>query len=549
MIVIIDNYDSFTYNLYQYFARLTTEPIRVIRNDEIDISGLEALKPSHLVISPGPGRPEDAGISVEAIRHFGNTCPILGVCLGHQAIGYAFGSPIVGAKHIRHGEVEDINLDGKGLFRTIGPKGTFTRYHSLVVAEEGLSLDLEITARSSDGDIMGLRHRTLPIEGIQFHPESVASTDGEALIRAFLNYRREAFAFKGAFEKVLRREHLKRSEAESFMEELTEGALDTPRIAAMLTALSAKGPSAEEIAGCAAVLRRKKTPFLQEGGMELQNSSANRLLQDLTDTCGTGGDGLGTFNISSMAALVAASCGLPVAKHGNRAVSSKSGSADFYEALGIPVSLSPSEARSMLAETGFVFLFAPVYHGAMRFAAPARKALGIKTLMNLVGPLSNPADAAYQVIGVYDESLLETVATAAHLLGVKRVLTVHSRDGMDELSPSAPTDIVEIDESGALRRFVFDPAALGLGSYDFSELMGADARYNANLALDLIAGAGRPALEAAVAFNAGAALYVAGRAATIAEGAKMAADALASGAVAEKLEELRCFAQQGKACA
>ena len=549
MIVIIDNYDSFTYNLYQYFARLIKEPIRVIRNDEIDIAGLEALDMSHLVISPGPGRPEDAGISVEAIRHFAGRCPILGVCLGHQAIGYAFGSPIVGAKHIRHGEVEEINLDGRGLFRTIGQKGTFTRYHSLVVAEEGLSPELEITARSNDGDIMGLRHRTLPVEGIQFHPESVASTDGEALIRSFLNYRREPFGFKGSFEKALRGEHLLQSEAEAFMEELTEGTLDTPRIAAMLTALSAKGPSAEEIAGCASVLRRKKTPFLAPSGRGLQDGLQPQAFRDLTDTCGTGGDGLGTFNISSMAALVAASCGLPIAKHGNRSVSSKSGSADFYEALGIPVTLSPAEGRAMLAETNFVFLFAPVYHGAMRFAAPARKALGIKTLMNLVGPLSNPADAAYQVIGVYDEALLETVAQAAHLLGVKRVLTVHSRDGMDEISPSAPTDIVEIDESGSVRRFVFDPAALGLGTYDFNELMGADARYNAGLALDLIAGAGRPALEAAVAFNTGAALYVAGRVPSIADGAKLAADALASGAVAEKLEALRCFAQQGKACA
>jgi anthranilate synthase/phosphoribosyltransferase len=168
----------------------------------------------------------------------------------------------------------------------------------------------------------------------------------------------------------------------------------------MLTALSAKGPSAEEIAGCAAVLRRKKTPFLAPNGSGLQDGLQPQAFRDLTDTCGTGGDGLGTFNISSMAALVAASCGLPIAKHGNRSVSSKSGSADFYEALGIPVTLSPAEGRAMLAETNFVFLFAPVYHGAMRFAAPARKALGIKTLMNLVGPLSNPADAAYQVIGV-----------------------------------------------------------------------------------------------------------------------------------------------------
>ncbi|MFQ3547155.1 MAG: bifunctional anthranilate synthase component II/anthranilate phosphoribosyltransferase [Termitinemataceae bacterium] len=536
MIVLIDNYDSFTYNLYQYFARLTNEPIRVFRNDEIDLERLEALHPSHLVISPGPGRPEDAGISVAAIKHFAGKIPILGVCLGHQAIGYAFGSRIVGAKRIRHGEAEEISLDGKGLFRTIGQKAIFTRYHSLVVAEEGLSTELEVTARSSDGDIMGLRHRSLPIEGVQFHPDSVASSEGEALIKAFLNYRREAFAFKQVFEKALKGIHLERSEAEAFMEDLTEGALDTPRIAAMLTAISAKGVHAEELAGCAAVLRRKKTPFLAD--------SVAGGFQDLTDTCGTGGDGLGTFNISSMAALVAASCGVPVAKHGNRAVSSTSGSADFYEALGIPVNLSPPEARQLLQDTNFVFLFAPLYHGAMRFAAPARKALGIKTLMNLIGPLSNPADATYQVIGVYDAGLLETVAQAAHMLGIRRVLTVHSRDGMDEISPCAPTDIVEIDESGELHRIVFDPAGLGFGTYDFKELMGGDARTNANLARDLLAGAGRPALEAAVAFNAGAALYVAGRVNSIAEGAAQAAEALASGRVAAKLEELRSYEER-----
>jgi anthranilate synthase/phosphoribosyltransferase len=175
----------------------------------------------------------------------------------------------------------------------------------------------------------------------------------------------------------------------------------------------------------------------------------------------------------------------------------------------------------------------------MRHAAAARKALGIKTIMNLIGPLSNPADAAYQVIGVYDEGLLETVARAARILGVKRVLTVHSRDGYDEISPCAPTDMVEIDENDRLKRFVFDPKALGFGTYRSEELAGASARENARLARDLVAGAGRPALEAAVAFNAGAALYTAGRAASIQEGAKIAAQALASGAVAAKLEELR----------
>jgi len=185
MIVIIDNYDSFTYNLYQYFSKATTEKIIVVRNDAIDVEALKALEPSHLVISPGPGRPEDAGMSVAAIRTFAGRIPILGVCLGHQAIGYAFGGAIISAKRICHGSAEEISLDGKGLFRTIGKKGTFTRYHSLVIEEQSLPEELEITARSSDGDIMGIRHRRYPIEGVQFHPESIASSEGEKLIKAF----------------------------------------------------------------------------------------------------------------------------------------------------------------------------------------------------------------------------------------------------------------------------------------------------------------------------------------------------------------------------
>lgn len=531
MIVIIDNYDSFTYNVYQYFAKLATEEVRVVRNDEIDLAGLDALSPSRLVISPGPGRPEDAGISVAAIKHFAGKIPILGVCLGHQAIGYAFGGKIVGAKRIRHGEAEEMTLDGRGIYRTIGTKAVFTRYHSLVIAEEGLPAELEVTARSSDGDIMGVRHRTFDIEGVQFHPESIASEGGEALIKAFLSYRREPFAFKRTLETLLAGKDLDRATAEAFMEELTEGALDTPRTAALLAALAAKGPSADEIAGCAAVLRRKKTPFAAAGG----DGGAI----DATDTCGTGGDGAGSFNISSMAALAAAACGLPVAKHGNRAVSSKSGSADFYEALGVPVNISPGAARALLAKTNFAFLFAPLYHGAMRHAAPARKALGVKTIMNLVGPLSNPANAKYQIIGVYDTALLKPVAEAAKLLGVERVLTLKSRDGLDEISPCGLTDIVEIDAEGKMTEYVFDPQAQGFGSYRCEELAGGDATENARLARELVGGAGRPALEAAVAFNAGAALYVAGRATSIAAGARSAASALASGAVAAKLDELR----------
>jgi len=529
MTILIDNYDSFTYNLYQLLARLSNEPVIVVRNDEINMEDIEALKPKRLVISPGPGRPENAGISVAAIQHFAGKIPILGVCLGHQAICQAFGGKIVQAKHIKHGIAEEISLDGRGLFRTIGTKSVFTRYHSLVVDEATLPSCLEITARSADGDIMGIRHTSFNIEGVQFHPESIASEAGELLLKAFLTYRREPFAFKFTLEKLLTRQDLDRETAESFMEELTDGALDTPKTAALLTAFAAKGPAAAEIAGCAAVLRRKKTPFAAK--------------IPVTDTCGTGGDEMGTFNISSMAALAAASCGLPIAKHGNRAVSSKSGSADFYEALGIPVNIPVATAQKLLEKTNFVFLFAPFYHGAMKHAAPARKALGVKTIMNLVGPLSNPADASYQIIGVYDKALLRPVAEAARLLGVKRVMTMHSRDGMDEISPCTQTDIVEISEDGTVKEYIFDPKAEGFGAYDHNELKGGDANDNAKLAMELANGKGYPALEAATAINAGAALYISGRAKSIVEGAKQASAALASGAVAAKIEELRMAAR------
>lgn len=525
MIILIDNYDSFTFNVYQYLLQAGAKDVRVIRNDEIDIAGIEALKPDHLVISPGPGRPADAGVSIPAIKHFAGKIPILGVCLGHQAIGEAFGGRIVGAKNIKHGVAEEMQLDGKGLFRLLGTRAVFTRYHSLVIEADSLPDCLEVTAKSADGEIMGVRHREYPIEGVQFHPESIASTGGIDLIKAFLSYRLEPFAYKKTLEKLIAGQDLSRAEAESFMEELTDGALDVTKTAALLSALAAKGPAADEIAGCAAVLHRKKTPFHSVG--------------DTTDIVGTGGDEKGSFNISSMAAIVAAACGLPVAKHGNRAVSSKSGSADFYRALEIPVDLTPAQAEDFLAKHNFVFLFAPVYHGAMRFAAPARAAMGVKTIMNLIGPLSNPAEAKFQVVGVYDKALREPVARAARQLGVERILVLTSRDGFDEISPCGPTDILELGPDGELKDYVFDPKAEGFGYYKESELAGGDARENAALARDLVGGAGRPAIEAAVAFNAGAALYVSGRATSIAEGARIAAAALANGTVAAKLEKLK----------
>ena len=525
MIVIIDNYDSFTYNIFQVVSNQTSEEVKVIRNDEISITELENLPISHLIISPGPGRPEDAGISIEAIQHFAPSIPILGVCLGHQAIGYAFGGEIVQARHIKHGVVEVMDLDGKGVFRTIGKQGTFTRYHSLAVSEKSIQGKLLVTAKSEDGEVMGIRHPVYNVEGVQFHPESIASLDGEKVIKAFLSYRMENFPFKKTLTDLLEGRSMSFETAKLFMEDLTDGELDERQTTSILIALAAKGPSAEEIAGCATVLGKKKRIVPFDG--------------DVIDIVGTGGDGKGSFNISSLSALTVATCGLCVAKHGNRAVSSLSGAADFYESLGFNIQLSPEKTAQCLKKTSFGFFYAPIYHSAMRYAAPVRKVLGVKTIMNLVGPLSNPVGASHQLIGVYSDELLEPVASAAHMLNVRHVMVVHSRDGFDELSPFALNDIVTVTPEGILTRDVFDPSFIGLISTDSAALDGGDSTYNAQMAYNLLEGNGSEALLATVALNAGAALFVGEKVSTIKEGYEIARRNLTDGSVYKKIVEVR----------
>src|SRR5574344_811001 len=244
MICVIDNYDSFTFNVVQALERLSGDKVEVLRSKECTISDIESLKPDYLVISPGPGTPTDAGISIEAIQYFAGKVPILGICLGHQAIGQAFGAKIVGAKFIRHGVVEEIDTDGRGLFRIIGKKGNFTRYHSLVIDESTLPPDFEVTARAKDGDIMGIRHKTLPIDGIQFHPESIASQGGDDLFKAFLNYRRDNLPVSDILNTLIAKKDLDEKTAALFMENLTDGTLDERVTSAILTALAAKGPAA-----------------------------------------------------------------------------------------------------------------------------------------------------------------------------------------------------------------------------------------------------------------------------------------------------------------
>ena len=248
MILVIDNYDSFTYNIVQALQRLGNEEVQTIRSKEITVSEIEAMNPSHIVIGPGPGTPSDAGVSVEAIKYFAGKIPILGICLGHQAIGQAFGAKIVQAKRICHGVVEEMELDGRGLFRIIGKRASFTRYHSLVIDEATLSADFEVTARAKDGDIMGVRHKTMFIEGVQFHPESIASQQGDDIFQQFhiqptLHSELEILFEQGrGLDRILRLSHAFRSAKSSSksMYPLTDGSfaiLSASNIAAIVSLL------------------------------------------------------------------------------------------------------------------------------------------------------------------------------------------------------------------------------------------------------------------------------------------------------------------------
>ncbi len=528
MILVIDNYDSFTYNVVQALQRLSKDDVKVVRSKEVTVEQLADMNPSRLVVSPGPGTPDEAGVSLDAIKYFAGKIPILGVCLGHQAIGRAFGANIVQAKRICHGVVEEMDFDGRGLFRIIGKKASFTRYHSLVIEEASLSSDFEITARSSDGDIMGVRHKTMMIEGVQFHPESIASSQGDDIFRAFLNYRRENLAVADYLNQLIAKKDLSEEQAALFIENLTDGTLDERVTAAILTAMAAKGPSVSEMTGCAKALLRQKTP------LPISNAG-------LAEIVGTGGDGKGSFNISSLSAIIAASCGQPMAKHGNRAVSSKSGAADFFENLGIKIMASPEKTAQLIKSTGFGFLMAPVYHAAMRFAAPIRKALGIKTIFNILGPLLNPANAEYEVLGVYSMDLMQDYARAAKSLGAKRVMVIASEDGYDEISPCADTSVYQINSDGKEYRYTIHPSDFGIKDADENELIGGDGAENASIALEILNGKGRKTIRYAVGLNAAAVLYISGKVRTLKDGYKTALEAIDSGKALAKLEEIKQF--------
>lgn len=327
--------------------------------------------------------------------------------------------------------------------------------------------------------------------------------------------------------RVASGETLTADDAEAAFSAIMAGTASHVQAASLLVALRVRGETPAEIAGGVRALRSAMIPVRATDG------------EPLLDTCGTGGGTTTTFNISTAAALVAAGAGVRIAKHGNRSYTSRSGSADVLEALGVVIELTPDAMAAVLEEAGIVFMFAPLLHPAMRHAAPVRRELGIPTIMNLLGPLTNPAGARRQVVGVADPTRLEVVADALRELGHDRALVVHGEPGLDELSPLGPSDVVELRD-GTLRRYRFDPAErLGWNGFDPEDLAGGEPEDNARIIEDVLAGRREGAARAAVVLNAGAALYVAGRADSVEDGVAEAERIIDAGAAYDALERLR----------
>jgi anthranilate phosphoribosyltransferase len=329
-------------------------------------------------------------------------------------------------------------------------------------------------------------------------------------------------SIKDAICAVVAGRGLEAAQMEGAMESILQGQATPAQIAALLVALRMKGETVDELSAAARVMHRHCVPVVVAGS------------RPLIDTCGTGGDGLHTFNISTAAAIVVAAAGVAVAKHGNRAASSQTGSADVLEALGVAIELSPAHVARCIEQVGIGFMFARLHHPAMKHVGPVRSEIGVRTLFNFLGPLSNPASASHQVIGVSDARLLDTMAQVLGTLGKTRAMVVHGHGGMDEVSLSGPTQVAELRDGNVLRSTIA-PEDFGLTTQPNADLRGGDAAHNAALIRALLAGE-YGARRDAVVLNAAAALYVAGAAESPLVGAQLAARAIDSGDALRKLD-------------
>lgn len=533
MIIVIDNYDSFIYNIVQYVGEFYSD-IKVFRNDKITLDRALSLAPDGIIISPGPGRPEDSNVSMDLIKSAGDI-PLLGVCLGHQGIAYAYGGIVTGAKNILHGKRSTIHHNGKDIFEGVKNPVSGVRYHLLVASRESFPDKLEITAESDDGEIMGIKVKGKDVYGIQFHPESILTEDGKAIIKNFVNIvlkkqeisqtDRITGRVKTLIRKVSDKIGLKKEEAREMMDYIMKGHATHSQIGAYLMGLMMKGETPDEITGSAESMFNVCV-------------RVNCTKTPLVDTCGSGGDQSGTFNISTASSFVTAGCGIYVAKHGNRSVTSKSGAADVLEKLGVNIALTAEEAVRCIEETKIAFLFAPLYHPAMKHVMPARRELGVRTLFNILGPIVNPAGVRHHVMGVFSRELLLLIPPVFAGMGHKHSIVLHGEGGLDEASIEGRTYIKEIID-GRITDNDIIASDYSLGGKTANIKVGSPEE-SALLIERILKGEEKGDPRKAVVLNSGLAVYIT-KEIPLEKAFRMAEESIDSGMAYKALQDLKYF--------
>ena len=522
-ILFIDNFDSFTYNLVDEFEKRGCV-VEVYRNN-LPLKKIEEIvsrfRPELIVISPGPSTPAKAGNSIAVIKKFAGKVPVLGVCLGEQAMIEAFGGVVGKAVETIHGKPSLVTHDGKGIFRGLSKPFQAGRYHSL--AGQKIPKELEVSARSESGVVMGVRHRKFFMEGVQFHPESILTPEGGKIIENVLEMLEgEGKMIKEAISKVAEGNDLSRAEAKEVFDEIMTGRTSEDDIVSLLVALSEKGESIGEIQGAAESMRSVVARVKAKG--------------DVLDVVGTGGDGKNSFNVSTTAAIVAAGAGCKVAKHGNRGVSSKSGAADVLQSLGVNIETEPQRNSEIFEKIGLAFMFAPKHHPAMKYAIGASKRIGKRTIFNILGPITNPAGANTYLLGAYSEGLAEKLAFVLSGLGTKKALVVHG-SGYDEAALTGGTIIFEVSK-GKVEKKEINPEMFGFKRCGEKDLEISSPEESAEIVKKILSGGEKGPKADVVALNAGLAIYAFGEALDFGAGIAMAKRSIASGKALEKLEAL-----------
>lgn len=522
MILLIDNYDSFVFNIKTMLNQLTNDEIAVYRNDKITLDEIKRLSPNAIILSPGPKHPKDSGICLEIFKARLNV-PVLGICLGHQALGLCFGAKIQRLKEVAHATSSQISLIAQSeLFREFPKDFSVMRYHSLEVVD--LPSELEALAYTKDKVLMAMRHKDLPYFGVQFHPESYFSEYGLKIFENFLKFKGQT-SQKASEKPTLT----------SFITKLQDNqGLNTDDFAQICQIIASREYEAVQL-GALLVLITEKS--LDERSLSALVSNILKYSQtfndesEMIDIVGTGGDGFKSINVSTTTAFILGALGVKVAKHGNRAISSASGSSDVLGALKIPAFDSIAKQVKVLDEQGLTFFHAPFFHSLVGEVKEVRAKLGVRTVFNVLGPLLHPnLSLKYQLMGNYHAPVHRLLIEVLRNLGRKRALVVRGNDGMDEISICDETSIYELKD-GQIFNYTISPEQFGFKRAFHSEIVGGDAKQNAKILLDTLSGKQKGAKFDIVVLNAMFALYTANRVPTPAAAKDIVLEAIHSGKV------------------